>query len=67
MQVEITGGAPSELAEIEVDAEGGIVAASRSILYPEAGATGSAGAWDSAFDQALGAAIDELGAAVNRD
>ncbi len=47
--------------------EGGIVAASRSILYPEAGATGSAGAWDSAFDQALGAAIDELGAAVNRD
>ncbi|MFP8873020.1 MAG: orotidine-5'-phosphate decarboxylase [Myxococcota bacterium] len=46
--------------------EGGVVNASRSILYPDAGATENAGRWEAAFDEGLGAAIDELGAAVSR-
>jgi orotidine-5'-phosphate decarboxylase len=45
--------------------EGGVVAASRSILYPEAGATDNAGRWEAAFDEGLGMAIEELGAAVS--
>ena len=46
--------------------EGGVVAASRSILYPEAGATDNAGRWEAAFDEGLGMAIEELGAAVSQ-
>ena len=45
--------------------EGGVVNASRSILYPEAGATDNAGRWEAAFDEGLGMAIEELGAAVS--
>ena len=46
--------------------EGGVVAASRSILYPDAGATDNAGRWEAAFDEGLGMAIEELGVAVSQ-
>jgi len=44
--------------------EGGVVNASRSVLFPVAGHTEHAAAWEKAFDAAVQAAIDELHAAV---
>ena len=44
--------------------EGGLVNASRSVLFPKAGETADAAGWERAFDTALQAAIDELHAAI---
>lgn len=44
--------------------EGGIVNASRALLFPPAGASGDARAWERAVDEALERAIGELGEAV---
>jgi orotidine-5'-phosphate decarboxylase len=44
--------------------EGGIVNASRALLFPDAGAGGEARQWERAVDEAIHRAIDELGAAV---
>ena len=46
--------------------EGGAVNSSRGVLFPEAGATRDAAAWEAALDAALDAAISELGEAVAR-
>ncbi len=46
--------------------EGGVVNSSRGILFPEAGNTAQAPAWEQAIDAALGKAIDELGEAVSK-
>ena len=40
--------------------EGGLVSSSRGLLFPEAGATKDRRAWDSAIDQALRRAIEDL-------
>jgi orotidine-5'-phosphate decarboxylase len=42
--------------------EGGLVASSRAIGFPEAGRSGDAATWERAVDRALDAAIAELGA-----
>ena len=45
--------------------EGGLVNSSRAILFPEsAQSAGAAGAWESAIDDAIGQAIDELATAI---
>ncbi len=44
--------------------EGGVVNSSRGVLFPEAGDTAQAPAWEQAIDAALDRAIDELGEAV---
>jgi len=44
--------------------EGGIVNASRALLFPDAGAGGDSRQWERAVDAALRRAIDELGSAV---
>ena len=44
--------------------EGGIVNSSRAILFPGDGNSGDAAAWERAVDAALGAAVDELGEAI---
>ena len=45
--------------------EGGLVNSSRAILFPEsAESVSEAGAWESAIDDALGKAIDELASAI---
>ncbi len=46
--------------------EGGIVNSSRGILFPAAGETAQAVAWEQAIDAALDQAISELGEAVSR-
>ena len=46
--------------------EGGLVNSSRAILFPEsAQSAGAAGAWESAIDDAIGQAIDELATAIH--
>ncbi len=44
--------------------EGGVVASSRSVLFPPEGDTQDAGVWEKAIDAALRRASEELGAAV---
>jgi orotidine-5'-phosphate decarboxylase len=44
--------------------EGGVVNSSRGILFPSAGNTTEAGAWERAIDAALDRAVGELGEAV---
>lgn len=46
--------------------EGGVVNTARAVLYPQGADTEDAGAWEAAFDEALGRAIGELGEAVAR-
>jgi len=45
--------------------EGGLVNSSRGVVFPAGSDTDSASGWERAIDDALGAAIDELGAAVS--
>ena len=44
--------------------EGGIVASSRALLFPEAGSTGEAATWERAIDSARERAQSELGEAI---
>jgi len=44
--------------------EGGVVNSSRGVLFPEAGNTAQAPAWEHAVDAAIDRAVDELGNAV---
>ena len=46
--------------------EGGIVASSRALLFPEAGSTGEAATWERAIDSARERAQSELGEAIAR-
>ena len=46
--------------------EGGIVNASRSILYPAGSETDDSKVWEAAFDAGLSRAIEDLGTAVSR-
>ena len=46
--------------------EGGVVSSSRGVLFPAAGDSGDAKAWERAVDAALDRAIGELGEAVSR-
>ena len=45
--------------------EGGVVNSSRGVLFPAAGESGDAAAWEAAFDSALEAAVSQLGEAVS--
>jgi orotidine-5'-phosphate decarboxylase len=46
--------------------EGGVVNSSRGVLFPPRGRTDAAATWEAAIDEALDAAIGELGEAVAR-
>ncbi len=46
--------------------EGGVVSSSRGVLFPEAGHTEDAAAWEAAIDQALDRARTDLAEAVSR-